>query len=38
MKDEQLRWSNLKVGIVVLIGLIIFVFIVSIVGTEQNIF
>ncbi len=38
MNDEQLRWSNLKVGIVVLIGLIIFVFIVSIVGTEQNIF
>lgn len=38
MNDEQLRWSNLKVGIVVLIGLVIFVFIVSIVGTEQNIF
>ncbi len=38
MKDQQLRWSNLKVGIVVLIGLVIFVFIVSIVGTEQNIF
>ncbi|HLF13430.1 MAG TPA: MlaD family protein [Bacteroidota bacterium] len=38
MKDEQLRWSGLKVGIVVLIGLVIFVFIVSIVGTEQNIF
>jgi phospholipid/cholesterol/gamma-HCH transport system substrate-binding protein len=38
MKDEQLRWSNLKVGIVVLIGLVIFVFIVSVVGTEQNIF
>jgi phospholipid/cholesterol/gamma-HCH transport system substrate-binding protein len=38
MKDDQLRWSNLKVGIVVLIGLVIFVFIVSVVGTEQNIF
>lgn len=38
MNDQQLRWSNLKVGIVVLIGLAIFVFIVSIVGTEQNIF
>jgi phospholipid/cholesterol/gamma-HCH transport system substrate-binding protein len=38
MNDQQLRWSNLKIGIVVLIGLVIFVFIVSIVGTEQNIF
>ncbi|OLD82465.1 MAG: hypothetical protein AUI33_00110 [Ignavibacteria bacterium 13_1_40CM_2_61_4] len=38
MDSQQLRWSNLKVGIVLLIGLIIFVFIVSIVGTEQNIF
>jgi len=38
MNDEQLRWSNLKVGIVILIGLVIFVFIVSVVGTEQNIF
>jgi len=38
MKDDKLRWSNLKVGIVVLIGLVIFVFIVSVVGTEQNIF
>ena len=38
MNDQQLRWSNLKVGIVVLIGLVIFVFIVSVVGTEQNIF
>ena len=38
MDSTQLRWSSLKVGIVVLIGLIIFVFIVSIVGTEQNIF
>ena len=33
-----MRWASLKVGIVVLIGLIIFVFIVSIVGTEQNLF
>jgi len=38
MDSQQLRWSNLKVGVVILIGLIIFVFIVSIVGTEQNIF
>lgn len=38
MNDQHLRWSNLKVGIVVLIGLVIFVFVVSIVGTEQNIF
>jgi phospholipid/cholesterol/gamma-HCH transport system substrate-binding protein len=38
MDSKQLKWSSLKVGIVVLIGLIIFVFIVSIVGTEQNIF
>lgn len=38
MNEQQIRWSNLKVGIVVLIGLVIFVFIVSIVGTEQNIF
>lgn len=38
MKEQKIRWSNLKVGIVVLIGLVIFVFIVSIVGTEQNIF
>src|SRR5437879_336672 len=38
MDSKQLRWSGLKVGIVVFIGLIIFVFIVSIVGTEQNVF
>ncbi len=38
MNAAQMRWSNLKVGIVVLIGIIVFVFIVSIVGTEQNIF
>ncbi|HEV8537778.1 MAG TPA: MlaD family protein [Bacteroidota bacterium] len=38
MDSKQLKWSSLKVGIVVLIGLIIFVFIVSIVGTEQNVF
>ena len=38
MNPQKLRWSNLKVGIVVLIGLIVFVFIVSIVGTEQNVF
>jgi phospholipid/cholesterol/gamma-HCH transport system substrate-binding protein len=38
MNEQNLRWSNLKVGIVILIGLVIFVFIISIVGTEQNIF
>ncbi|HUN66451.1 MAG TPA: MlaD family protein [Bacteroidota bacterium] len=38
MDAAKMRWSNLKVGIVVLIGLIVFIFIVSIVGTEQNIF
>jgi phospholipid/cholesterol/gamma-HCH transport system substrate-binding protein len=38
MNDQQLRWSSLKVGIVILVGLVIFVFIVSVVGTEQNIF
>ena len=38
MDSKQLKWSGLKVGIVVLIGLVIFVFIVSIVGTEQNVF
>ena len=38
MDSQQLRWSNLKVGIVLMIGIIIFVFIISIVGTEQNIF
>jgi phospholipid/cholesterol/gamma-HCH transport system substrate-binding protein len=38
MTSTQPKWSNLKVGIVVLIGLAIFVFIISIVGTEQNIF
>jgi len=38
MNQAQLKWSSLKVGIVVLIGLVVFVFIVSIVGTEQNVF
>lgn len=38
MNTGRLSWSNLKVGIVVLIGLIIFIFIVSVVGTEQNMF
>ena len=38
MDQKQLKWSGLKVGIVVLIGIFIFVFIISIVGTEQNIF
>ncbi len=38
MNTGQLKFAGLKVGIVVLIGLIIFVFIVSVVGTEQNIF
>jgi phospholipid/cholesterol/gamma-HCH transport system substrate-binding protein len=38
MDQKQLKWSGLKVGIVVLVGIFIFVFIISIVGTEQNIF
>ena len=38
MNSEQLRWYSLKVGIVVLIGIIVFVFVISVVGTEQNIF
>jgi phospholipid/cholesterol/gamma-HCH transport system substrate-binding protein len=38
MNENKLSWSNLKVGIVVLVGILIFVFIISIVGTEQNIF
>ncbi len=38
MDSKQLTWSGLKVGIVVLVGIFIFIFIISIVGTEQNIF
>jgi phospholipid/cholesterol/gamma-HCH transport system substrate-binding protein len=38
MSAQKHSWANLKVGIVVLIGLVIFVFMVSTVGTEQNIF
>jgi phospholipid/cholesterol/gamma-HCH transport system substrate-binding protein len=38
MNTTQLRWYSLRVGIVVLVGLVIFVFVVSVVGTEQNIF
>jgi phospholipid/cholesterol/gamma-HCH transport system substrate-binding protein len=38
MSANQNSWANLKIGIVVLIGLVIFVFMVSTVGTEQNIF
>src|SRR5712691_6001883 len=38
MDSKQLTWSGVKVGIVVALGLVIFVFIISIVGTEQNIF
>jgi phospholipid/cholesterol/gamma-HCH transport system substrate-binding protein len=38
MSEKQVSWSDLKVGIVVLVGIIIFVFVISIVGTEQNIF
>lgn len=38
MNPQQLKWSGLKVGIVVLIGIVIFVFLVTIVGTEQNVF
>ena len=38
MKPHHQSWSNLKIGIVVLIGLVIFVFMISTVGTEQNLF
>ncbi|MBI1803647.1 MAG: MCE family protein [Ignavibacteriae bacterium] len=38
MNQTQMKWSSLKVGLVVLVGLVVFVFIVSIVGTEQNVF
>lgn len=38
MDSTQLKWKGLKVGIVVLVGLVIFVFIISIIGTEQNVF
>jgi phospholipid/cholesterol/gamma-HCH transport system substrate-binding protein len=38
MDTKLMTWSNLKVGIVIFIGLIIFVFVVTIVGTEQNLF
>lgn len=38
MSAQKQNWANLKVGIVVLVGLVIFVFMVSTVGTEQNIF
>lgn len=38
MSAQKHSWASLKVGIVVLIGLVIFVFMVSTVGTEQNIF
>ena len=38
MKAQHESWSNLKIGIVVLIGLVIFVFMISTVGTEQNLF
>ncbi|HUL45111.1 MAG TPA: MlaD family protein [Bacteroidota bacterium] len=38
MNATQMRWYSLRVGIVVLIGIIIFVFVISVVGTEQNIF
>lgn len=38
MNTRQLRWYSLRVGIVILIGLVVFVFVISVVGTEQNIF
>ena len=38
MTQDQLSWANLKVGIVVLLGIILFIFFISIVGTDANLF
>lgn len=38
MTSNKPTWANLKVGIVVLLALGIFIFLISVVGTEQNIF
>jgi len=38
MTANQLSWANLKVGIVVLLGIILFIFFISIVGTDANLF
>ncbi len=38
MDATHLKWYTLRVGIVVFLGLVVFVFVVSVVGTEQNIF
>ncbi|MFI5252349.1 MAG: MlaD family protein [Bacteroidota bacterium] len=38
MTSNQISWGNLKVGIVVLVGIILFIFFISIVGTDANLF
>ncbi len=38
MSEPHYSWARLKIGIVVLIGLIIFVFMISTVGSEQSLF
>ena len=38
MSAEHHPWARLKIGIVVLVGLIIFVFMISTVGSEQSLF
>src|SRR5437762_8047525 len=38
MDSTHLKWYSVRIGLVVFIGLVIFVFVVSVVGTEQNIF
>jgi phospholipid/cholesterol/gamma-HCH transport system substrate-binding protein len=38
MNPSKSSWASLKVGIVVLIGIVIFVFFVSVVGNDQNVF
>jgi phospholipid/cholesterol/gamma-HCH transport system substrate-binding protein len=38
MQPSKHSWANLKVGIVAFIGLAMFVFLVSIVGNDQNVF
>jgi phospholipid/cholesterol/gamma-HCH transport system substrate-binding protein len=38
MTSNNISWANLKVGIVVLLGIILFIFFVSVVGTDANLF
>jgi phospholipid/cholesterol/gamma-HCH transport system substrate-binding protein len=38
MTSNNISWSNLKVGIVVLLGLVLFIFFISVVGTDANLF